>query len=319
MPASPLKRVLVYGRKLQDSKTITISEAVTFAALEASASSVVSFVEECIGLGSKTLTAAKLYKAYASYCRDQLWEAYTGHRFEKLFDQAVAKTYATAITKTSGKSSKTRSTSLYTGIAVKIAHRDSSRKISEAMASELLWQPDSTYNHKRYPYGNSLFQPLTNGKGTTLQYGGEDYDPPDTEVERIRYFQPIPFRGEKERYHFCALEPHEGVPRPVGYCATECAGHDTEEEAREHFRQFMLDSLVRWRRLSQPCRICGTITTDCAMLGFTISSGAQLNIPVHKLSIPFHDLEIPLCPAHLNRTVVEQIFQLSNFHELIYY
>lgn len=48
----------------------------------------------------------------------------------------------------------------------------------------------------------------------------------------------------------------------VGYC-TDCPGHDTPEEAREHYRQYTLDTAfeieVSWP--GNACRVCGALTT----------------------------------------------------------
>lgn len=59
--------------------------------------------------------------------------------------------------------------------------------------------------------------------------------------------------------------------RRVGYCALECAGHDSSEEALEHYLQYQLDrEAALWLdRRAQPanCEICGDRTTLRARLG----------------------------------------------------
>lgn len=57
-----------------------------------------------------------------------------------------------------------------------------------------------------------------------------------------------------------------GGTHATGYCAEPCAGHDTPEEAAEHYRQWKLDR-VRFRVLNNPnalhkCRVegCGEFT-----------------------------------------------------------
>lgn len=47
----------------------------------------------------------------------------------------------------------------------------------------------------------------------------------------------------------------------VGYCADGCPGHDTPEEAREHYRQYTLDHAheAEFRPPSE-CLICGAWT-----------------------------------------------------------
>jgi hypothetical protein len=59
--------------------------------------------------------------------------------------------------------------------------------------------------------------------------------------------------------------------RRVGYCAIECAGHESSEAALEHYLQYQLDrEAALWLdRRAQPanCEICGERTTLRARLG----------------------------------------------------
>jgi hypothetical protein len=59
--------------------------------------------------------------------------------------------------------------------------------------------------------------------------------------------------------------------RRAGYCALQCVGHETREEAVAHHLQYQLDRQVdlRLERRSMPaaCEICGQITTLRARLG----------------------------------------------------
>jgi hypothetical protein len=59
--------------------------------------------------------------------------------------------------------------------------------------------------------------------------------------------------------------------RRAGYCAFECAGHDSSESALDHHLQYQLDRETQlWLdRRAQPgdCEICGQRTTLRARLG----------------------------------------------------
>jgi hypothetical protein len=59
--------------------------------------------------------------------------------------------------------------------------------------------------------------------------------------------------------------------RRAGYCALQCLGHATREEAAAHHLQYQLDRQVDlWlerRSMPQRCEICGEMTTLRARLG----------------------------------------------------
>lgn len=58
---------------------------------------------------------------------------------------------------------------------------------------------------------------------------------------------------------------------PVGYCAQECAGHATPEEACDHYKAYQLDHELRLdNKLAdqqRPCEVCGAWTQGCAQIG----------------------------------------------------
>lgn len=62
---------------------------------------------------------------------------------------------------------------------------------------------------------------------------------------------------------------NDGRIYPIGYCR-ECPGHSTEEEAQEHYRQYMLDtsrySLIM-SGVMMPCEACGAWTSRYAEVG----------------------------------------------------
>jgi hypothetical protein len=56
---------------------------------------------------------------------------------------------------------------------------------------------------------------------------------------------------------------------PVGYCADSCPGHDTPEEAREHYRQYLLDKCVVpivMLEEQRKCLECGEWTQDAVLI-----------------------------------------------------
>lgn len=59
--------------------------------------------------------------------------------------------------------------------------------------------------------------------------------------------------------------------RRAGYCATDCVGHGSSEEALAHYLQYQLDREADlWldrRARAQECEICGDPTTLRARLG----------------------------------------------------
>ena len=87
---------------------------------------------------------------------------------------------------------------------------------------------------------------------------------------------------------------------PVGYCAQGCSGHATPEEAREHYRLYLLDS-ARYDGVTmdemRKCEVCGDWTLFYA------------HIPQ---SMERHTL----CDAHRNRetldTVMHRVKQITS-------
>lgn len=88
------------------------------------------------------------------------------------------------------------------------------------------------------------------------------------------------------RFHFARSSAYRD--EAVGYCAAGCAGHDTADEAREHYRQFLVNERVSLfpEQMQRPerCRVCGAWTQSYARVE----------------SWDFY----PLCPEHLTRESV---------------
>lgn len=71
------------------------------------------------------------------------------------------------------------------------------------------------------------------------------------------------------RWHY-TYENH-GRIWPYGYCEGGCPGHDTPEEAEEHFRQFLVEKAVfypeLWKTTQRACAVCQAWTQGGAMYG----------------------------------------------------
>ena len=69
-------------------------------------------------------------------------------------------------------------------------------------------------------------------------------------------------------FHFTKM--NDGQIWPVGYCAQNCAGHPTKEEADEHYHEYRLDHLLHLDgndpSTKRQCEICGEWTTGYARL-----------------------------------------------------
>lgn len=60
----------------------------------------------------------------------------------------------------------------------------------------------------------------------------------------MNYYQPAQIeKGPNAgKWHYVSINRRNGT-HPVGYCADGCPGHDSEDEARSHYRDYLLDSL----------------------------------------------------------------------------
>ena len=124
-------------------------------------------------------------------------------------------------------------------------------------------------------------------------------------VTAIRYYLPVQIESEGKEtalYHYCCcLYPGYKV-WPVGYCSKGCSGHQSKAEAREHYRQFLVDRFGQYTgRLSSPagCAVCGLSTTFYAWVDFH-----------------FEWEVAALCPQHLNHDGLTQAFVFKDYHLL---
>lgn len=109
----------------------------------------------------------------------------------------------------------------------------------------------------------------------------------------MNYYDAREMAGEQGKpsgiWHYTA--ENDGRIFPVGYCAQGCAGHATPEEAREHYRLYLLDNANYEDRLvstQQKCEVCGEWTQGIA-------------------SIPVNMESHVLCDEHRNRETLDKI------------
>ncbi|MCX6927045.1 MAG: hypothetical protein NT154_28145 [Verrucomicrobia bacterium] len=144
-----------------------------------------------------------------------------------------------------------------------------------------------------------------------------DYLAPDM-VQHVVFYEGFPYKGATGiLWHYCAFDPLDyeatgQVPWPVGHCANGCPGHASPDEAREHFRKYLVDK-AEFKRCTEPvpCRVCGRPTQQWASLAGSLGSMGDVTIPAH-------DRVIALCQDHLNRKTLGDIFRLSDFQEFVY-
>lgn len=125
---------------------------------------------------------------------------------------------------------------------------------------------------------------------------------------KLRIYEPreIQVKGKGTGlFHYTrAIYPGEAV-KAVGYCAESCPGHPNWWEAREHFRQYLLDKRVHYcgEELGgdlKECGICGTLTRGRAFIEFwSYEEGPRW--------------AFRLCEHHRTRADFERLFVLGEF------
>lgn len=88
---------------------------------------------------------------------------------------------------------------------------------------------------------------------------------------------------------------NDGRTRPTGYCAQSCPGHATADEARAHYKDYMLDHARYDAKLSgmqKPCEVCKEWTQFCAKIAFEME--------LH-----------PLCDRHRNREELSKLVKVG--------
>lgn len=124
-------------------------------------------------------------------------------------------------------------------------------------------------------------------------------------VTAIRYYLPLEIWSEIKGislYHYCCYIYPGNKAWPVGYCSKDCSGHPSKLEAREHYRQFLIDRFGQYSgRLNSPaaCAVCGRTTTSYAWIDFHFEWEA-----------------VALCPPHLTQEGLLAAFVLKDYHLL---
>ncbi|MCI0625891.1 MAG: hypothetical protein L0387_30325 [Acidobacteria bacterium] len=135
-----------------------------------------------------------------------------------------------------------------------------------------------------------------------FQYNSVDLPGP---VTAIRYYMPLEIclAGRPSGlYHFCCYVYPANVVSGVGYCAEGCTGHASKEQARQHYRDYLIDRFGRYNRkcnTSSACAICGRIATQQAWIDYH-----------------FEWETYPLCAMHMTRSGFGQVFLFDDYHLL---
>jgi hypothetical protein len=139
----------------------------------------------------------------------------------------------------------------------------------------------------------------TNG----FRYGTDDLP---LAVKAIRYYLPMEIYRQRNAalalYHYCCYVYPTNALTAVGYCAAACPGHSDREEARQHYREYLLDHYAQFNgKLSSPsvCSICGEKTATDAWVQFNRR---------WELAV--------LCNTHMNRESLAKVFVLTDYHLL---
>ncbi len=112
----------------------------------------------------------------------------------------------------------------------------------------------------------------------------------------FRALEKLDANGNKSgKFHYCVYSDEESwPPYPVGHCANGCPGHDTPEEARQHYQEYQFDQNMHYgaadEASKQKCCVCGDWTNGRAW--------KQGEFPK----------EFVLCDAHNNADSLRPVF-----------
>jgi hypothetical protein len=124
-------------------------------------------------------------------------------------------------------------------------------------------------------------------------------------VKAVRYYLPVEIQSATATaplYHYCCCTFPGNHVWPVGYCSKGCPGHESKDDARRHYRQFLIDRFGQLSgRLNSTgtCAICGIATTFYAWIDYHFE----------------WDI-VSLCPAHLNHEGLSRAFVYKDYHLL---
>lgn len=120
----------------------------------------------------------------------------------------------------------------------------------------------------------------------------------------MRYDQPLQIKDGPHagKWHFVRKYGSDGRRGmgAIGYCAEGCNGHDTAEEAREHYRQYLLDQRLRFfEGPDDPSTL-----RKCQVEGCTAYTAGRGQLGEW--------LMWNLCATHRTREVVEVLYPVAN-------
>lgn len=103
-------------------------------------------------------------------------------------------------------------------------------------------------------------------------------------------------QGDK-LWHYTRHNKRSGT-YPIGYCAHDCPGHATAEEAREHYKQYLLDNATFKDDSAEPEHLHRCEVEGCK----TLTDGS--------VSMPGYGVHRTLCKDHRNRETLEKIINV---------
>lgn len=124
-------------------------------------------------------------------------------------------------------------------------------------------------------------------------------------ADKMNYYEPReivdPATGEGAgKYHFVKANKRTGT-RPVGYCAEDCPGHDTPEEAAAHFHEWKLDNAIFEAGADNPTSLHRCRYPGCEE--YTAGVARDQHLTWHH----------PLCDQHRNRDGLAAITEPSTW------
>jgi len=98
------------------------------------------------------------------------------------------------------------------------------------------------------------------------------------------------------KWHYTVFNDNQKTIRPEGYCAQDCPGHDTPEDACEHQKAYLLDQSVQvgeTTKIKERCLVCTEWTTRVVSVGYGIPQ------------------DFRICGDHDDRAELERLFSVG--------
>lgn len=115
----------------------------------------------------------------------------------------------------------------------------------------------------------------------------------------MNYYRPLELKDTEGKatglWHYTVT--NDGRSHAVGYCAADCSGHATPDEAREHYKEYLVNECTRYdgklSDMQKHCEVCGEWTQRIA-------------------EIPIEMSVYPLCDLHCNREEVSKLLKVGD-------